>query len=217
MIGRKRIVATRSSQRSKRARLYKSPSMKKFLLGNKVSTTVKYVHYGQLNPGAVGTPATYVFSANGLYDPDITGVGHQPRGFDQLIALYDHYHVTSAQCILTVLQSADQAGSIVGIQLKDDPTPSVDMIQAMENRFVSYKGLTRGNGATVVKQGFNSKSFFDLNDRQLYGSNSANPSDQAFFVVFAQPTYAVDIGAVEFMVEIRYTVTFSEPNDVASS
>lgn len=32
-------------------------------------------------------------SLNGLYDPDITGAGHQPRGFDQWIALYKRYKV----------------------------------------------------------------------------------------------------------------------------
>jgi len=36
------------------------------------------------------------FSLNSLYDPDITGVGHQPYGFDQMAALYSNYIVESA-------------------------------------------------------------------------------------------------------------------------
>lgn len=30
---------------------------------------------------------------NSLYDPDYTGAGHQPGGFDQMIVLYDRYRV----------------------------------------------------------------------------------------------------------------------------
>lgn len=202
---------------AKKAKIYRAPSSKKFLLGNKVTTTLKYVHIGQLNPGAVGVPATYVFTANGLFDPDITSGGHQPRGFDELKNLFDHYYVTSSTIKLSVMASTAQAGAICGISLQDDATPEADMITAMENRICSYKPLAYGNGSITVNLGFNSKSFFDINDRQLYGTSSSNPSDQAYYVVFAQPTYATDLAAIDFMVEIQYTVTFSEPNNIAQS
>ena len=38
---------------------------------------------------------------NGLFDPDITGFGHQPMGFDQLCpTLYQSYVVTGCKMIL---------------------------------------------------------------------------------------------------------------------
>ena len=42
--------------------------------------------------GVLGT-ATNIFNLNSLYDPDRTGVGHQPRGFDQIKTLYNRYRV----------------------------------------------------------------------------------------------------------------------------
>jgi len=35
----------------------------------------------------------HVFNLNSLFDPDSTGAGHQPKGFDQLTALYARYRV----------------------------------------------------------------------------------------------------------------------------
>lgn len=35
----------------------------------------------------------YQFNLNSLFDPDITGAGHQPKGFDQLSTLYARYRV----------------------------------------------------------------------------------------------------------------------------
>lgn len=40
-----------------------------------------------------GVLSTYVFNANGLYDPDQTGGGHQPLGFDQYAVMYNRYRV----------------------------------------------------------------------------------------------------------------------------
>ncbi len=39
------------------------------------------------------TGSEYVFRLNSLYDPDLTGTGHQPYGFDQFAALYSRYKV----------------------------------------------------------------------------------------------------------------------------
>lgn len=37
----------------------------------------------------------YVFNMNSVFDPDLTGVGHQPYGFDSLASLYNKYRVLS--------------------------------------------------------------------------------------------------------------------------
>lgn len=39
------------------------------------------------------TGSQYVFRLNSLYDPDLTGTGHQPYGFDQYAALFNRYKV----------------------------------------------------------------------------------------------------------------------------
>ncbi len=86
----KRRYKRRRRRRRRRAR----PNFgSKSILGNRLPIKFKYQTSGTLNPGVAGVAAIQVMTANGLYDPDITGVGHQPRGFDQIMALYNHYTV----------------------------------------------------------------------------------------------------------------------------
>ncbi len=57
---------------------------------------LRYAQTKLYTTGASGVSGTEnAFSLNSLYDPDITGVGHQPYGFDQVAALYSNYLVTA--------------------------------------------------------------------------------------------------------------------------
>ena len=67
------------------------------------ATKLTYSSNVSINPGAAGTPAAYVYRANGLYDPDLTGGGHQPRGYDQFTPMYNHWTVVGAK--VTVLSA----------------------------------------------------------------------------------------------------------------
>lgn len=49
--------------------------------------------YGTTTTTSLGGQA--VFNLNSLFDPDRTGVGHQPYGFDPLANLYNRYRVIS--------------------------------------------------------------------------------------------------------------------------
>jgi len=49
--------------------------------------------------GVIGTTNTWLLGS--LFDPNYTGTGHQPMGFDQLAALYSKYRVDS--CDITLL------------------------------------------------------------------------------------------------------------------
>ncbi len=54
-----------------------------------------------LTEGAVGTGATYVFRLNSLYDPNSTGVGTQPVGYDQWSTHFDRSIVTACDVKIT--------------------------------------------------------------------------------------------------------------------
>jgi len=51
----------------------------------------KHTLYTDASTGGYGAEQSY--RLNSLYDPDVTGGGHQPYGFDQVFALYNRYRV----------------------------------------------------------------------------------------------------------------------------
>ncbi len=44
-----------------------------------------------------------VYRLNSLFDPEFTGVGHQPYGYDQMAAFYNRYRVLKASWIVTMI------------------------------------------------------------------------------------------------------------------
>lgn len=63
---------------------------------------LKYMDSVQLN---AGNNYIYRFNLNSLFDPNRTGIGHQPHGFDTLASMYNRYRVIG--CYYTVIAYAD--------------------------------------------------------------------------------------------------------------
>lgn len=53
--------------------------------------------------------ASQDFALGGLYDPDVTGAGHQPYGFDQLMALYARYKVLAVTVSITAYSASSDS------------------------------------------------------------------------------------------------------------
>lgn len=173
-----------------------------------------------LNPGAAGTCAVTVFAANGLYDPDITGIGHQPSGFDQFMALYNEYVVTEASIEATFENTDTSYSQICGISLQDFATVATDCRVYTENGNVVTTVIGQAGGASAhiktlkitCNQKFISKLQNILTENDFAGTASANPVDTAHFHVFCAPMNAsVDAASVYARVVIKYKVLFRDP------
>lgn len=54
--------------------------------------------------------SAWQYAANGMYDPDLTGTGHQPLGYDQMATLYNDYRVHGVTVKVTgYVKTANQA------------------------------------------------------------------------------------------------------------
>lgn len=182
-------------------------------------TTLRYTEPFSINP-LVGSAAWHVFSANGLYDPNITGGGHQPMGFDQLMTFYNHYEVIGAKIKMSIVPSPEVTGFNFGIKLDDSSTLAASGFEVIcEHAMTSFKthpGAGFSNGFDVYST-YSAKKFFGdkAGDRETWGDASANPTDQAYFICFISPMTAMqDIASIPCMATIEYVVKFREAKDL---
>lgn len=81
---------------------------------DRVFTIHRYSHtnvlYSDNTTGLVG--GTFQYGLNNLYDPDITNVGHQPGGYDQMIAIYNRYTVYQVKFLISVLYADGTANGL---------------------------------------------------------------------------------------------------------
>jgi len=170
-----------------------------------------------VDPGIGGTVASHVFSANGLYDPNITGTGHQPLGFDQLMLMYDHYNVIGCRARID-FQNQDSSDIVrVGCYVSDDVTVITDPVKIIENGLGKHMMLSDAKSGAGVKSmtiGTSIKKFFKskvLSDDKLRGSVAANPAEGLYFHVWADCPAGTDPAAVLFNITLEYIAILTEP------
>lgn len=184
---------------------------------------MRYVEQLSLNAG-VGSIYGYNFRANSIFDPDQSGVGHQPMGHDQWSAFYNHYVVLGSK--ITVTFSNQHAGDpmVCGVFLNDDTTlTSGTLTSLIENAKGPYCHLDSAGGAGVrrLSKKFSAKKFFkcDVKDRtDLKATFGSNPSEEAYYMVWcAAMNTGSDPSAVYATVKIDYICLLSEPKDLGPS
>lgn len=187
-------------------------------------TSHRYCQVVSIDPSQ-GVAAAWAFSANGCYDPDISGTGHQPMGFDQMTTFYNHYEVIGSKIRITPHLAGEGAGFNYGIKLDDNGVLSTgDLNGVLElpmNNWKSWAGpyTSRGDGFEVTNSFSRSKFFGEkAGDRETWGDAGSNPTDQAYYLVWLSPlTSLQNIGSVPVTVTIEYIVKWHEPKDLSMS
>lgn len=165
----------------------------------------------------VGQSASYVFSANGLYDPNISGGGHQAMGFDQLAALYGEYVVVGSNISVYFQNSQTTgAGVVYGINLCTSAT-AVQTARYIENgNGVHILSEFNGSGNNTHKLTYacdmNKETYSDvLTDESYAGTASTNPTEQRYYHVWAgPPNYSSDLSSVQCVVTITFDVIWRD-------
>lgn len=201
--------------------------------GSIVSKTMKktfnYVEQFELNPGLGGTTASHFFSANSLFDPNVTGVGHQPMGFDQYVGtFYDHYTVIAAKLTLTAMArstSSPASNLIVCLALRDGNTPTTNITKAIEQgrTVFGFIGATEGGASTVSLQNQMNVGRYlgnpnPLTEQDLRGESGASPAEQAYFeITAAAMDGSTDASPIDILVAIEYVAVLTEPKPLGQS
>lgn len=167
-----------------------------------------------------GSLATYVVSANSMYDPNVTAAGHQPMYFDELASIYDHYTVVSSCCKITITTgSSSNAAAQLVLALDDDATGTGNINYAAEgNRSVVKTIANAATQPVVLTSYWSAKSFGPnpLDNDNLQGSSAASPTEVSNWILYLNSlngaTTACNLG-----IEIWYNVVWDELKTNAGS
>lgn len=196
--------------------------VKRDLLSPKFCTKLRYFWSGSIDPAGVAVVGAQVFRSNSLYDPDYSGAGNQPRGFDQLIALYTRFQVIGAKIVVRfATRNSSVYDNIVGICCRTDPTAETAIVNYVEQPNCKSRMIAAGASAPPVTMSMNYSQKFMFGSKQLSpdyaGSATANPANSCYFHIFAAPIQSVDADALDVYVTIEYITVFTEPQDIAQS
>lgn len=185
----------------------------KFLQANVPDETCLKLVYSDFRTMTAGTnQANYVYRLNSLFDPDFSGVGGQPDGFDQWKLLYGVYRVVATKVEVqavggngfgllamapkttsTVASSAEEVGGL---------RKAVSQIFTTTQR-ASIKAMWR------VGEILGKEDVAVLSDPNDGATVSANPSEQVFVEIAAETSGASDI--VYFSIKLTYYVRLEAP------
>jgi len=187
---------------------------------------LRYVTRITIAPGVGGAAGNHFFKANGMFDPDSTGVGHQPLGFDQYMSMYDHFKVLKSKCtISSVTGNTDANGNsiIYALSLDDDATTNTNIENMIEQGLTAYSIQNSGASSyhTQLVKSFDLKLFNNSqqNASTVIGDIASDPFDTAFYnvsVASLSPS-ATPLATCIFLVVIDYTAAFTERKTLISS
>lgn len=189
-----------------------------------LKTKMTYFERTSLDPTTGGIADDKVFRLNSLYDPNATLVGHQPAGFDELMALYKYYAVVAADVHVT-FQSADTNNEALCLAHVNTTSTALTSCQAaIENgrscfqvlgKYGSSRDITEMRLSVSIPTETGVGDVMDSPD--LWGTQSLDPTNVVYLHLTAQPNSSVDAGIIGLYVSITFTAMFFEPRTVASS
>ncbi len=212
----------------KRRRRLRVPRQMALVVPQTMVTKLRYYHHGDtLDPGIAGTVGQ-TFSTNSLFDPDVTGGGHQPMGFDQFANFYKQYTVLGAKISTTFICRGGDSGGVnqyrVGVFVDDvnSLTHTVDNIIELgrgPSRVMSW--ANGGRGVVTMSRKWSAKKYFKvatMRDSDWQTLFTASPAKRAYFHVWAAGVLAADNpAALVFSSTIDYICKFTERVELAQS
>jgi hypothetical protein len=169
-----------------------------------------------------GSVARYRFRANDCFDPDQTGTGHQPMGFDEMTKYYDQFTVIKSKISVRFCSENASVPMVCGVKLNDSTTNETGLTDIIENgyaRTAMIVGTGGGNNQVkTIKLGCDVARYFGrpegtniINDPNLFGTSAASPVEEAYYQLFAYAAVNTTTVTCGFDVILEYDVVFWEP------
>lgn len=201
------------------ARIYRNPFPEFKFVRHKYCSTVT------LPFAAAGTVSTYQFRANSMFDPDLTGTGHQPMFTDEMVAQYRYYTVVKSYIKVYIAAENTDQQCISLFYDTDADTPLTVDAATEQHKFANCVKLDKRNGPLVLKGYYNGpqsqkttyKAFIgDIDQKILTTSNPGTPQARYFTLYRFSPSAAA-LAALIVRVEMVFHTVWRDPKDHVES
>jgi hypothetical protein len=192
-----------------------------------VRVVLKY-HFTVTQTASAGEVDTYLFRGNGMFDPDVTGVGAQPLGFDQWHTLYQQNRVLASTIKATLTTPDATTNDALSINFCVYPSQGTSTPTTFEsgasNPYARSKAVNGviPRGQAIVNSMETSTMLGlpkvgPLVDDQLDGTNLADPAELWYWVLMMQPLDAAAATGYRLTGVVSYLCDFFQPNVITLS
>jgi len=231
-----RSSSTQSSAGSKRARASSDPKARRKVVQRKpvavslgrqpfpkqLKNTLKYCEEIGVTLDVNGI-SEYLFSCNGMTQPNVTLANHQPLYFDQLVAVYNHYTVQTSRIKVIPLYSA-YASPIIYVLMKDDDatTGTTTNTNLAREREGSVTAVAQPNdwAPPVLRSSWSVRATFGndgMGDSALQGTVAASPTERTVWCVHLDGGVAGGTAIIHYLIEIEYDCVWDERVSITTS
>lgn len=214
---RRKATARRKTKLTRRTRPSYTVS-KTSPLPDRAFTKLRYSSLGALTYAGFGVPAANQFRVNSLFDPDLSGTGHQPLAFDQYAGIYNRYRVYGMKWKITFSNRSTTYQGEVAIQSRPNVATHSNMDTIYEAPYTSRKATcgVEGSGQAVrVLSGYTSVSKVRgvnrsvvKNDDEYSALISANPAVTPTITLYMQNTDTTTALTIAYRLELEYYCEF---------
>lgn len=173
--------------------------------------------YESGNIGAVVSSSLNVvqFRANGIYDPDYSGIGHQPRGHDEYANIFRTYRVHGVLVEVFAQNLTPFTQSLIAIYPHKSTSVPTDITGIMETPDMFYK-TTNVDGRLYMKKYVSMAKLFGKrkgvinNDLDYSAALNADPVVNGYISIIQGSMNGSEINHA-CRVKLTYYVEFSDP------
>jgi len=200
-------------------------------LPTRLKTVMRYSDVYSFTTGAAGiVGTTQKMRLNSIFDPDLTGTGHQPYGFDQVFGVfYRKYWVSHAKATMLATTVGGSAEVMIAFQVAADGFLSLAGVTqtyvAEQSAVCTFPLSSSGNARTrVVSVTTDMARLFGVPPKQYRDSESlyaalytANPIQDAYLEVGGFSPSGVGAEGFTIQIVVEYTVEAFEPITLSHS
>lgn len=169
----------------------------------------------------LGTAYTYYYRGNSGFDPDATGTGNQPNGWDQMSVFYNKVTILGSRIRVTFINLGEIALQACVAPVYTNSAVAYDVVSTLPHSKEIFIGPYRsGQDIKTVSCYMSTRKIMGkdpLPNPDLSQSFTANPVSQWYWAIFGQPTDQTTNASFTISVSITYYVQLSERRTVVQS